>query len=74
MDGQPRLDRHLLSRGAVTMALLIAPLGIASGITSQAPTAVQAVTTASACQLNAAGGTIKHVIDIQFDNTHWSLD
>jgi len=74
MDGQPRLDRHLLSRGAVTMALLIAPLGLANGITSQAPTAVQAVTNASACQLNAAGGTIKHVIAIQFDNTHFTRD
>jgi hypothetical protein len=66
-----RIPRRLFSLAALTplVAGAFAGFGISA---SAAP-----VTTASAggaCQLNSAKGQIKHVIYVQFDNTHFTRD
>jgi hypothetical protein len=47
-------------------SLLLAPV--------VAPLAATAVRADSSCQLNSANGNVKHVIYIQFDNTHFNRD
>src|SRR2546422_6504106 len=67
MNVRPGLGRTI----ARLMVLALLPASIA-GIT-----AVGAVAPAAAdngCQLQSAGGAIKHVIYIQFDNTHFTRD
>jgi hypothetical protein len=49
-------------------SLLVAPL------TSAASAAPAVPALASSCQLNSAHGNIQHVIQIQFDNTHFTRD
>jgi hypothetical protein len=65
-----RLGRRL-ARLVPVVVLPIASLAIGS-----APLAAQAAKPASAsgCQLNSAGGAIKHVIQLQFDNVHFRRD
>src|SRR5436305_185543 len=48
----------------------VSAIGPVSGLTSPHPVAHAM----SGCQLQAPGGAIKHVIQIQFDNTHFSRD
>jgi hypothetical protein len=54
----------------------MAVLPSASLVIGSAPVAAQAKTNApvSGCQLNSAGGAIKHVIQLQFDNVHFRRD
>src|SRR3981081_200553 len=56
--------------------LAMAVLPSASLVIGSAPVAAQAKTNApvSGCQLNSAGGAIKHVIQLQFDNVHFRRD
>src|ERR1700730_988572 len=65
-----RLGRRLARLVAVAV------LPIASLAVGSAPLAAQAAKPASAsgCQLNSAGGAIKHVIQLQFDNVHFRRD
>src|SRR5207302_5115371 len=52
------------------MALALLPASVA-GITAIGATSVAAGT---GCQLQSAGGAIKHVIYVQFDYTHFERD
>src|SRR2546421_997801 len=67
---RPRLRRRLARMVAVAV-LPAASLAIGS-----APLTAQASRPAEAfgCQLNSAGGAIKHVIQLQFDNVHFRRD
>ena len=60
-----------MRKGAVLGALLIAVLAAYVGV---AGARVDGGAGASACQLKSAKGNIKHVIYIQFDNTHFRRD
>jgi hypothetical protein len=57
-----------------TLAAILA-VGLSTGVAAT-PTGAQVATTAvqSSCQLNSAGGQIKHVVYLQFDNTHYMRD
>jgi hypothetical protein len=57
-----------------TLAAILA-VGFSTGVAA-APSGLQVATTAvqSSCQLNSAGGQIKHVVYLQFDNTHYMRD
>src|ERR1700716_1966750 len=61
---------------ALARLLAVAVLPSASLAIGSTPLAAQARTpdAASACQLNSAQGTIKHVIQLQFDNLHFRRD
>ena len=59
----------LVSAGALAGGLLTTAVGVPA-IAADAG----AVTPSSPCQLNSASGTTKHVIYIQFDNTHFKRD
>lgn len=37
-------------------------------------TSVPAMATSNGCQLNSVGGQVQHVVQIQFDNTHFTRD
>jgi hypothetical protein len=56
-----------------TLAAILA-VGLSTGAAT--PGAAQVATPAvqSSCQLNSAGGQIKHVVYLQFDNTHYLRD
>jgi hypothetical protein len=57
-----------------TLAAILA-VGLSTGVTATPGVAQVATTTAqSSCQLNSAGGQIKHVVYLQFDNTHYMRD
>jgi hypothetical protein len=58
-----------------TLAAIVA-VGLSTGVTA-VPTGAQATAVAtpqSSCQLNSTGGQIKHVVYLQFDNTHYLRD
>jgi hypothetical protein len=55
----------MVSSGLTATALMVAPAGTASGEPSAAT---------AGCQLSSANGDIKHVIYLQFDNTHFLRD
>jgi hypothetical protein len=61
-----RLGVFLSSVTLGASSLFLAPV--------MAPLAATAVRADSTCQLNSANGNIKHVIYIQFDNTHFKRD
>src|SRR6266498_5335691 len=59
---------------ALTSALsTVATLSIAPIVQASSPNSI-ASSSVSGCQLNSASGKIKHVIYIQFDNTHFLRD
>src|SRR5437867_2665787 len=58
--------------GVLALACLIAA-GIAAAQVRQTSGATRTLAT-SGCQLNSAGGQIKHVVYLQFDNTHYARD
>ena len=63
---------HLYRRLARFAAVAVLPTALlAIGST---PLAAQAAKPAAGCQLNSAGGAIKHVIQLQFDNVHFRRD
>ncbi len=71
MNGLRRLYRHPMSRVATAAALLL-PLSAVHR--PAAPTFAATHAATSGCQLASAGNAIKHVINIQFDNTHFTRD
>ena len=53
----------------------ILAVGLSTGVATTPGAAQVATTTVQAsCQLNSAGGQIKHVVYLQFDNTHYARD
>jgi len=66
-----RLRRRLLSLAALVPLVGAAFAGFAISLTA-AP--IQASSASGTCQLNSAKGQIQHVIQIQFDNTHFTRD
>src|SRR5579875_1803612 len=61
--------------GIVALAMLLSMVvGFGGSLILHQPTTAQAANTSNTCQLNSARGTIKHVIYIQFDNTHFTRD
>ena len=67
------LRRNPFSRGITAMALVSLVLTVIGGM--QVVRAPQALADGgSGCRLNSANGAIKHVIYVQFDNTHFTRD
>ncbi len=66
-----RLRRRLLSLAALVPLVGAAFAGFA---TSAMAAPIQASSANESCQLNSAKGQIQHVINIQFDNTHFTRD
>src|SRR3989441_3385384 len=58
--------------GVLVLACLVTA-GIAAAQVS-GPSSTARSLAASGCQLNSAGGQIKHVVYLQFDNTHYAPD
>ena len=52
----------------------ILAVGLATGVTTTPGVAQVAVTAPAGCQLSSAGSPIKHVVYLQFDNTHYLRD
>src|SRR3989441_3178886 len=52
----------------------ILAVGLATGVTTTPGVAQVAVTAPAGCQLSSAGSRIKHVVYLQFDNTHYMRD
>src|ERR671937_1996002 len=66
--------RGLGALGVLLLACLVAA-GIATAqVRSEGTAGTRAAAAASGCQLDSARGNIKHVIYIQFDNTHFLRD
>ena len=65
-----RLRRRLLCLLALVPLVGAAFAGFATSVTA---TPIQA-TASGTCQLNSARGQIQHVINVQFDNTHFTRD
>ena len=58
-----------------TLAAIFA-VGLSTGVTA-VPAGAHVTTVAtsqSSCQLNSIGGQVKHVVYLQFDNTHYLRD
>jgi hypothetical protein len=66
-----RLRRRLFSLAALVPLIGAAFAGFA---TSAIAGPIQAMSASGSCQLNSAKGQIQHVINIQFDNTHFTRD
>ncbi len=66
-----RLRRRLLTLTALVPLVGAAFAGFSTGAMA-AP--IQATSSPGTCQLNSAKGQIQHVINIQFDNTHFTRD
>lgn len=62
---------HHAATLALVAAIMASPLSVAT--VAAAPAAAPA-SAASPCQLNSAHGNIQHVIEVQFDNTHFTRD
>jgi len=71
MNGLSRFSGHPMRRAAAA-ALLVLPLGTVNWFAAQPLPVARAAT--GGCQLRAAGNAIRHVINIQFDNTHVRRD
>jgi hypothetical protein len=65
---------HSRLRRTLVRLLALAALPAASLATAATALPAQAARSASGCQLNSAGGAIKHVIQLQFDNVHFRRD
>src|SRR6266487_1690494 len=65
--------RRVLALDLLALAFLGAT-GLAAAQTTGSTNSAKAAAAASGCQLNSAKGDIKHVIYIQFDNTHFRRD
>jgi hypothetical protein len=60
--------------GVLALAVLIAAGVAAAAVTGGSSAKTAAAPTASGCQLNSPKENIKHVIYVQFDNTHFRRD
>src|ERR1700737_669609 len=73
MNLMRRLWRRPLSRFVVT-ALLLMLLGAGAGSMGKIHLSRNVHAAGNSCQLNSPQGAIKHVIYLQFDNTHFTRD
>ncbi len=71
MNHLPRLWQHRLGRAVALLPVLVMLLGTGA-IALGRPATAQAANTA--CTLGNGDGQIKHVIYLQFDNTHFNRD
>ena len=71
MNHLPRLWRHPLARTIMLAPMLVMLLGASAVVLGRPTTAVAAT---NACTLGNNDGQIKHVIYLQFDNTHFNRD
>jgi hypothetical protein len=69
MDRFVRLWQHPLARALSILTLVVLLLGSGAAVAGRGRTAQAAP---SGCQLNAAHGSIQHVIYLQFDNVHFT--
>jgi hypothetical protein len=60
--------------GVLVFAGLVAAIAVAAAQARSGSRSLQVATADPTCQLNSARGNIKHVIEIQFDNTHFTRD
>src|SRR5438128_11988734 len=60
--------------GALVLACLVAAGAATARVQTERSGAASVATVASGCHLSSARGDIKHVIYIQFDNTHFRRD
>jgi hypothetical protein len=65
---------RVLLLGVAVLASLVGAGLVTARATNAGSAAVSGAATASGCQLNSAKGKIKHVIYVQFDNTHFRRD
>jgi hypothetical protein len=65
---------HRRFRDVLATFSALAGLSTASLASAVASLPAQAAAPSGGCQLNAAGGAIKHVIQLQFDNVHFRRD
>ncbi|HEX9134227.1 MAG TPA: hypothetical protein VF844_18205 [Ktedonobacteraceae bacterium] len=68
------LWQYKFTRVFAVTTLLTMVLGLVGLQMMHSQTAARAVTATNSCQLNSASGGVKHVIYIQFDNTHFIQD
>ncbi len=61
-------------RARIGLAALIAAGLVTAGVAALSSPAAHAAAQATGCQLNSPHGNIKHLIYIQFDNTHFRRD
>jgi len=66
--------RNLGALCALALGCLLAVAAAAATKSAAAPLTFRAASTASGCQLASPHGNIKHVIYVQFDNTHFRRD
>ncbi|MGZ4394078.1 MAG: hypothetical protein ACXVZ2_01785 [Gaiellaceae bacterium] len=67
-------SRRLGLVSAFALACLSIAVATAAATTSAPASKSAAQTSAAGCQLNSAKGQIKHVVEVQFDNTHFMRD
>ena len=66
--------RGLGALGVLVLACLVAATVAVAQVRSNGGGRLQATDAAGSCQLNSPHGNIKHIIYIQFDNTHFRRD
>src|SRR5260370_42264969 len=70
-----RLRRHRLARaGTATLLVTALGFGVAQSGRVLGARVITPALASSSCQLNSPGGAIQHVIQIQFDNFHFTRD
>src|SRR5579884_1171977 len=74
MNRSARWLRRPAGRALLAPALLGTLLASAGAVPMFGGAQTALAASASACQLNSAGGAIQHVIYLQFDNTHFNRD
>ncbi|HEX6109268.1 MAG TPA: hypothetical protein VFZ02_07605, partial [Ktedonobacteraceae bacterium] len=74
MAQMKRFWQYRFTRVFVMATLLTMLLGFVGLPLAHSQTTVHAVAASSSCQLNSAKGNIQHVINITFDNTHFTRD
>ncbi len=67
-------SRRLGTVSAVALACLSIAVAAAAATTSAPASKGAAATSAGGCRLNSAKGQVKHVVEVQFDNTHFMRD
>src|SRR5579859_5131915 len=68
------LWQYKFTRVFVVITLLTIVLGLVGLPMMHANTTAHAAAATNSCQLNSSSGNVKHVINIQFDNTHFMRD
>jgi hypothetical protein len=74
MAQMKRFWQYRFPRIFIMATLLTMLLGFVGLPLAHSQTTVHAVAASSSCQLNSAKGNIQHVINVQFDNVHFTRD